>query len=396
MPEYRTDAGGYGGVAAVADFLLDAFHDDSLGWSVTLYSPRMSRKAPESRRLLEPRSWLSRPVLRRREGGTPGYNVGCHLAELEFARYLPRRILDAELASFDAIVVVAGSPAAASIASRVRVPVILQVATMAAVERRRMIEGHRPGSRWFVRLATMITTRLDHRALRSVDVVVVENHWMNERCRALGAKAVELCPPGVDTEKFSPLTEPVDGNYLVMVARLSDPRKDLPTLFRAVSVARAQGMTQNVVLAGRGGLTAEDLELRDELGLADQVEVKSDLSQGDLISLLQRASLFVMSSSEEGLGIAIVEAMACGLPVVSTATEGARFVVDASRTGALVGVGDHAALGTEMAAWMIDPIRRAEASLEARRRAVDVFSKGQTGQQFKQIVTDAAGEHIAK
>lgn len=385
VPEYRTEVGGGGGLATVADFLRRVFQE--AGWDVTLYSPRMSRRAPESRKVLHPSTWFRALTLYQRADGV--ITVGAHLAEVEAVRYLPRKALDSALGRADVIVIVAGSPALAHIAKRSKRPVVLQVATMIQAERRRLVRLQPPLHRLVSWATTLIADKMDRSAVRLPTVVVTENHWMESQCRSLGARSVELSPPGVDTHTFRPADSKGSGGYLVMVSRLGDPRKDLPTLFRAYSMARKRGLTAPLILAGRGHPAPDDLALVNKLGIGQFVSIRSDVALDELISILQRAELFVMSSTEEGLGIVLVEAMSCGLPVLSTATEGARFAVGDSGAGELVGIGDSQQLADGMLAWMNSPERRTHAGELARDRAEAIFSLESTGAKFTRIVEDA-------
>ena len=393
VPEYRTDAGGQGGVAAVADFLASVFIDDA-GWEVEIISTRMYSRANESRQLLSPVTWLTRPrAVRRASGSTvPVTDVGAHVAEFEAVRYLPRRCLDAELRRFDVVVIVAGSPAIALATKRLSSPVILQVATMVREERRRLLAETRGWRRWLARVNTWVSDKLDRRALRIPATVVVENTWMEEKCRRAGAQGVVLCAPGTDTDYFIPTTAPPAGApYVIMVGRLADPRKDIPTLLRAYLHARRAGVVHTLVLAGHGRPSDQDLGLVDELGLTPYVKVLSDVPKSELVKLLQEADLFVSSSSEEGLGIALIEAMACGTPVVSTATAGATHVIADSDAGLLVQLGSSEDLGRAMAELLSDPRRLRHASLAARGRAEAVFSQEAAGAKFIEIIQTQVG-----
>src|SRR4029079_5158532 len=75
-------------------------------------------------------------------------------------------------------------------------------------------------------------------------------------------------------------------------------------------------------------LDSSILELMAELGIRDRINIRSDVADEELAGLYRGASVFVQSSHEEGLGISVLEAMACGLPVVATDTYGSRETVD--------------------------------------------------------------------
>jgi glycosyltransferase involved in cell wall biosynthesis len=89
----------------------------------------------------------------------------------------------------------------------------------------------------------------------------------------------------------------------------------------------------DLVLVGRGSLPATLVDLIAELGLTGRIRVHADVERTELLQLYREASVFVQTSHEEGLGIAVLEAMACGLPVVATDTAGSRETVVDGVTG---------------------------------------------------------------
>src|SRR5680860_882481 len=136
VPEYRTDVGGRGGVASVADFLIESLGTDP-SLSTDIISLRMSRNAKQSRRILAPSTWLRGVVSEvRRVGEVRVIDVGANLAEIESQRFRPRRALTSLLRQYTVTVVVAGTPAAAYPLKKLEAPVVLQVATLVDVERR--------------------------------------------------------------------------------------------------------------------------------------------------------------------------------------------------------------------------------------------------------------------
>ncbi|UIY28919.1 glycosyltransferase [Neorhizobium galegae] len=100
----------------------------------------------------------------------------------------------------------------------------------------------------------------------------------------------------------------------------------------------------------RGNLEA----LIEALNLSQDVSLPGH--NPDPLSILSQASLFVSSSSHEGLGNALIEAMACGVPVVATdAPYGPREILQGGRLGRLVPVGDATALAQAMAMTLEQP-----------------------------------------
>jgi glycosyltransferase involved in cell wall biosynthesis len=109
------------------------------------------------------------------------------------------------------------------------------------------------------------------------------------------------------------------------------------------------------------------------------------VSQDELATLYRNATLYVVSSDEEGLGLTILEAMASGRPVVSTACGGPSTTVVEGETGLLVPVGDAAALAEAMRSVLDAPARADRMGRKARERAEEQFSVRATGERFLEV-----------
>ena len=113
--------------------------------------------------------------------------------------------------------------------------------------------------------------------------------------------------------------------------------------------------------------------------------MRHDLSQADVISLLQKASVFAQASFEEGLGLAGLEAMACGLPMVATDTAGTREYLRSGVNGVLVAQNDR--LTVAMADALAFLLREGGESLasEARPTVVRGYSSDRSLARFVRI-----------
>jgi glycosyltransferase involved in cell wall biosynthesis len=326
-----------GGVPSVARWLCGGLRSVG-GYTVDVHDLATSSRDVSSRRLLAPKSWARSSLQTRSEGEDAVVHWGANAVEIETMRYRPRQELIRALQTYDIIQVVAGSPALAAAVIGSGVPVVLQAATTVASERRWHLAEQTGPSRIWRQSMTWLTSRVEHRVLRQVDAVLVENSEMVEYVRSCGQEHVVKAPPGVDTALFSP---PAGGRrhdgYLLSVCRLSDARKGLERMLRAYAhMVRASASIPELVLAGKGSL-AEPLQgLLSHLGLSSRVTIRSDVSTAELVELYRGAAVFLQTSYEEGLGLAVLEAMACALPVVSTDTAGTRETVVDGVTGWLV------------------------------------------------------------
>jgi len=109
-------------------------------------------------------------------------------------------------------------------------------------------------------------------------------------------------------------------------------------MLEAYSRLLGEGSYPDLIIIGRGDPTPL-VKIAEDFGLADRVTVHANVPEAEYVSVLPTGSVFWQTSYEEGLGIAVIEAMAAGLPVVATATAGTRVTIRDGVTGYLVSQG---------------------------------------------------------
>lgn len=381
-----------GGVSTVAQFLYRGLERQPV-YEPQYVSLATQRDDSASVRLVDPATWTSGIQI---ENGTDEGNhyrhVGAFLTEFEFQRYRPRPELTRILDKHDLIQVVAGHPAWALVAGNTDSPVSLQVATLANVERamKRQEGGGLVGT--WRSLMTRVTTWLGDRALRQVDAVFVENDWMYEHVQEIAPSTEAVfAPPGVDADTFVPSPTPfTERHYILSVGRFGDPRKNVSLLFKAYArIREALGNeAPPLVLAGRTGPSRNAWEVAEQCDVRQHVTFLEDVSHERLVELYQEAQLFLLSSDEEGLGIVILEAMACGIPVVSTDCGGPSTVVQERETGRLVPKRNPDKLASEAVDLLRAPSLLQEYGQNARDRIVQKFSEEATMNEFLGVYED--------
>jgi glycosyltransferase involved in cell wall biosynthesis len=149
------------------------------------------------------------------------------------------------------------------------------------------------------------------------------------------------------------------------------PQKDFPTLIRAFARVRAERPAR-LLIVGPGSTEAE-AELRTlatALGCAGDTDLPG--STLNPFVYIARAGVFVLSSMHEGLPGVLIQALACGCPVVSTdCPSGPAEILDGGRYGALVPVGDDAAMAEAILATLAHPPERAVLAARGAEFSVD-------------------------
>jgi glycosyltransferase involved in cell wall biosynthesis len=227
----------------------------------------------------------------------------------------------------------------------------------------------------------------ERRALAVVRRVITTSQWT---ARALARYdvaigALRVVEPGVDRRAMQGSTDPRGAEpsapqheslNLLCVATLT-PRKGHALLFEALGELRDRRWHLNCagsLLRDPAHVAALERQL-DRLRLANRVSLLGDLDGDALERQYERADLFVLPSYLEGYGMALAEAVAHGLPIVST-TAGAIPETVPAAAGVLVPPGDARALVKTLALLLDDPTRRAELARGARaaRAALPTWS----------------------
>ena len=186
-------------------------------------------------------------------------------------------------------------------------------------------EAHKPLNRWFLSL-------MMPRFLQAADAVIaVSECTKRDAVRLYGLEEVEIpviyegvnrgfrpalpAAIAVARQKYS-----LPDSFLLCVGTI-EPRKNLTSLLEAYRALMGRGVESRLVIVGKKGWLYEGFFRRlRELGLEDKVIFPGFVADEDLPALYSAADLFVLPSLYEGFGLPLLEAMACGVPVVCSST----------------------------------------------------------------------------
>jgi glycosyltransferase involved in cell wall biosynthesis len=219
------------------------------------------------------------------------------------------------------------------------------------------------------------------RILRLADLVACVSDDLREQLAARGFpdRRLAVVPNGVPNP--TPLEESTvrrldaelglaSGAGVVSVVGRLVAQKAHDRFLRAAAIVKERLPRTRFLVVGDGPLRAEDEALAAELGLGDSVLFTG--LRDDAPAIIARSDLLVFSSDWEGLSIAALEAMARGVPVVSTAVEGTRELL--SEGAGVVVPHEDAALAAAIADCLDDPTRRAALGATGRRLYLERFS----------------------
>jgi glycosyltransferase involved in cell wall biosynthesis len=192
--------------------------------------------------------------------------------------------------------------------------------------------------------------------------------------------ALDAARPGpiVRRELGLPEGVPVIG----LVGRLDHWGKGHKELFQAMVSLQASHPVCALIVGG-GRRQAEMRELAASLGLGESVHFLGQ--RQDVPDLLQAMDILVLPSYSEGVSLALLEAMAAGLPVIATAVGGLPDVVADAETGLLIPPKDAAALAGAITRLLTDPARAQQLGANARTHVRERYSLDRLGREINEI-----------
>jgi len=265
-----------------------------------------------------------------------------------------------------------------------------------------VIQSHLPNAHVLAALAGRLTGRpvlatVHGRAMTTLDIEVqrLAGTHLAVVCRqsffqALGVgidpRLVHFVPNGVDVERFRPqhsrsgalrtrFAIDAEAPLVGFVGRLSAEKG--PDLFlRAALSIRAQRPDAHFVLVGEGAMLKQLQVFASRFGIADAVHFAG--SQDDMPAVFNELDVVVSSSLSEAMPLAVMEAMASGVPVVACKVGGIPDLVEHGVTGWLAPEGDYDELATRVVDLIVDDALRAAVGKAARARAVGRFALEQS------------------
>lgn len=284
----------------------------------------------------------------RREGqcfdGIPAVAVGCWLPELEFTYYMPSRRWSDLIAAHDRHIAVGGTPLVSYPLVAAGIPHLTWCASDSVGDRTDRVRAMSWPRRWFDRAIIMpCLNSMERRILAGKGAIYGTSRYTAAALAGDGATShgaedgprVGHLPVPVATDFLIPPERASHPGLVGFAGRLADPRKNIVALVQAVARARESGIDCRAVLAG-GEPDPATRAMVGRLGLADLVRFPGEVDRTRLREFYRDLDVFVIPSHQEGLCIAGVEAMACGVPVVSTRCGGPEDFVRPDQTGFLV------------------------------------------------------------
>jgi glycosyltransferase involved in cell wall biosynthesis len=228
-----------------------------------------------------------------------------------------------------------------------------------------------------------VNSRIRDRELREYqecDLITVPSSFARESFVSSGADPgkVVVVPYGVSLQEFRPLPKHDKVFRILSVAALS-ARKGLQYLLQAF----AQLKLQAAELVLRGAIAEESAAILSRHRI--DYRIQAPLPRSAMASLYSQASVVVLASVEDGFGLVIAQAMACGVPVIATSSTGAPDLFEDGREGFIVPPRDPTAIADRLRLLYEDPERRQAMGAAARLRVAGLAGWDRYGDSIASV-----------
>jgi glycosyltransferase involved in cell wall biosynthesis len=197
------------------------------------------------------------------------------------------------------------------------------------------------------------SARIVRATLARADALVVPSGFLQEVFAKHGISA-RVIPNVVDLARFRFSNAPALHAQRILVARHLEPIYGIDTALRAFGEVRRVVPNATMLVAGTGVALAELVRLRDELGLRDCVTFCGPLDRDEMAEEYRKACVVLNPSRADNMPNSVLEAMASGVPVVSTNVGGVPFIVNSGLNGILVPPDDAHAMACALTTLLHD------------------------------------------
>jgi glycosyltransferase involved in cell wall biosynthesis len=234
-------------------------------------------------------------------------------------------------------------------------------------------------------------------SLERAVAVIANSDGLRDLAVAADPVPVGVIPNGVDTDFFAPPPQSaplsVPDPFRVLFVGRFHAQKNLPLLLTQFAQVRDETATHvELHLVGDGPLLAELQEQATKLKLNGEIKWHGWLGRSELRDVLQSCDCFVNPSFYEGMPNAVLEAMACGKPVVASRVAGNDAVVQHEATGFLFPLDDPSALAASLARLVNNPAQAAEMGRKGRQLVENEFCWNRVAQAYVELFQKTAAQ----
>lgn len=233
-----------------------------------------------------------------------------------------------------------------------------------------------------LRVAGAVLRSLQRRTLDRADLLVAINGPAKELYGRLTDTPIVVIPAGIDPSRFPAACERSSGHIEILTIAYLLARKRIDILIKAVAHLIPDHPGLRLCIVGDGPQRPALEELVGDLGMGGRVSFEGTVDNSRVSEYYRRADIFATTSLSESFGVALLEAMSSGIPVVSADNVGARSILHGTEAGMLVPRGEIAPLEKALAELISRPSLRQSMAAEGQKLVLGRYSWRRIAQDY--------------
>lgn len=229
--------------------------------------------------------------------------------------------------------------------------------------------------------------------LRMASKVFSSSAVMAKETKRYTQSPIEVIPFGVETDEFSPGPEGPTRMRRIGTVKSMEHIYGIDLLIKAFNLLVNEYPELVLELVGRGSRTESYKELAHQLGIADKIKFSGRITHAQVPEKLRSFDIFVGPSRQESFGVSILEAMACGVPVVVSDAPGPAEIVQHGKNGLIAPVGGHLALYEMMKKLVEDQELRDRLGKAGRAHVVANYDRHLCAERMMEAYEGLANRH---
>jgi len=309
--------------------------------------------------------------------------IGAWFPEWEPQRLRPNAIWRKALSKYDSFILVTGSAQTGLPLVENKKNFIAWVSSIVEDDSRERLDKSRTMAARLERAGLSSVLRAELKVLQSASRILCVSKDTQARVQKIIDRTTERWPFPIDSEKFRPAANQAiaTSRRFLFVGRADDPRKRIELFFAACSALRQihPALDFSATVVSSADPNIHDLRFR-----AEWVQNAPDEK---LIELYRTSTALVLTSEQEGLGIAAMEAMACGLPVISTRCGGPETFIEDGVSGFFVDDNPES-IAKRMFELATNELLHSKVSTAAHKRIENNFGEHVWNQKFENMLQE--------
>ncbi|TET63444.1 glycosyltransferase family 1 protein [Candidatus Bathyarchaeota archaeon] len=237
-----------------------------------------------------------------------------------------------------------------------------------------------------------LTSKLHRKTIQKADAIITVNQQVRKLYEGIvDNERIRVIPLGVDTDVFSPAEKTIHKNsYEILYAGYLYRLKGVEYLIRALALVAKEQRDVRLRVVGEGPDRSRLVALAKSFDLEENVRFEGFVPHTQIVRYYQHCNIFCFPTLGEPFGKVVLEAMACGKPVIASNVGGPADIIEDKRTGFLIPPAQPGILAETILGLLVDQKKRKKIGANARTAIAQSYSWESIAEKYHKLYSNFA------